>query len=72
MGTGWVLLADTLAGGQVFLSLTVLLLWTKLHSSRLTPDYGRIGTDLAWAGSVCCAELIIINPHFATALIWLR
>lgn len=35
MGTGWVLLADTLAGGLVFLSLTGLLLWTKLHGSRL-------------------------------------
>jgi hypothetical protein len=35
MGIGWVLLADTLAGGLVFLSLTGLLLWTKLHGSRL-------------------------------------
>ncbi len=36
MGTTWVLLADTLAGGLVFLSLTGLLLCTKLHGSRLT------------------------------------
>jgi hypothetical protein len=36
MGTAWILLADTLAGGLVFLSLTGLLLWTKLHGSRLT------------------------------------
>jgi uncharacterized protein len=36
MGVGWVLLVDTLAGGLVFLSLTGLLLWTKLHGSRLT------------------------------------
>ena len=36
MGVGWVLLADTLAGGLVFLSLTGLLLWTRLHGSRLT------------------------------------
>ncbi|MGZ5051942.1 MAG: PepSY-associated TM helix domain-containing protein [Methylobacter sp.] len=35
MGTAWVLLADTIAGGLVFLSLTGLLLWTKLHGSRL-------------------------------------
>jgi hypothetical protein len=35
MGTAWVLLADTLAGGLVFLSLTGLLLWTKLHGPRL-------------------------------------
>ncbi len=36
VGVGWVLLADTFAGGLVFLSLTGLLLWTKLHGSRLT------------------------------------
>lgn len=36
MDVGWILLADTLAGGMVFLSLTGLLLWTKLHGSRLT------------------------------------
>lgn len=36
LGVGWVLLADTLAGGLVFLSLTGLLLWTKLHGSRLS------------------------------------
>ena len=35
-GVGWVLLADTLAGGLVFLSLSGLLLWTRLHGSRLT------------------------------------
>jgi hypothetical protein len=35
MGTAWVLLADTLAGGLVFLSMTGLLLWTKLHGPRL-------------------------------------
>lgn len=36
MGVGWVLLADTLAGALTFLSLTGLLLWTRLHGSRLT------------------------------------
>lgn len=36
MGVSWVLLADTLAGGLVFLSLSGLLLWTRLHSNRLT------------------------------------
>ncbi|MGZ5008146.1 MAG: PepSY-associated TM helix domain-containing protein [Methylobacter sp.] len=35
LGTAWVLLADSLAGGLAFLSLTGLLLWTKLHGSRL-------------------------------------
>jgi hypothetical protein len=36
MSVGWVLLVDSLAGGLVFLSLTGLLLWTKLHGSKLT------------------------------------
>ena len=35
METAWVLLADSLAGGLVILSLTGLLLWTKMHGSRL-------------------------------------
>ncbi|WP_411727839.1 PepSY-associated TM helix domain-containing protein [Methyloglobulus sp.] len=35
MGVGWILLADTLAGGLVLLSLTGLLLWTKLHGPRV-------------------------------------
>ncbi|WP_019868032.1 PepSY-associated TM helix domain-containing protein [Methylovulum miyakonense] len=35
MGIGWVLLADTLAGGLVVLSLTGTLLWTGLHGKRL-------------------------------------
>jgi hypothetical protein len=35
LGAGWILLADSLAGGLVFLSLTGLLLWTKLHGPRL-------------------------------------
>lgn len=36
MGVGWILLVDSLGGGLIFLSLTGLLLWTKLHGSRLT------------------------------------
>jgi hypothetical protein len=48
MGTGWVLLADTLAGGLVFLSLTGLLLWTQLHGSRLTMA-GLVLTSLGLA-----------------------
>lgn len=35
MGLGWVLLADTLAGGLMLLSLTGILLWTGLHGQRL-------------------------------------
>lgn len=48
MGTAWVLLADTLAGGLVFLSLTGLLLWTKLHGSRLLMAGLGLGS-LGWA-----------------------
>jgi uncharacterized protein len=34
-GVGWILLADTLAGGLIVLALTGLLLWTRLHGPRL-------------------------------------
>lgn len=40
MGTGataaWVLLVDTLAGGLIVLALSGILLWSRLHGSRLT------------------------------------
>jgi hypothetical protein len=35
LGVGWILLADTLAGGLILLSLTGVLLWTRLHGRRL-------------------------------------
>jgi hypothetical protein len=39
MGNGvnaaWVLLADTLAGGLVVLALSGILLWSRLHGTRL-------------------------------------
>lgn len=35
MGIGWVLLVDTLAGALLLLSLTGILLWTRLHGPRL-------------------------------------
>jgi len=35
MGVGWVLLVDSLAGGLIALSLTGVLLWTRLHGPRL-------------------------------------
>ena len=47
MATGasaaWILLTDTLAGALIMLSITGLLLWTKLHGSRLLA-LGLIGT----------------------------
>lgn len=48
-GTGaspaWVLLADTLAGAMVMLSITGVLLWTKLRGSRLVMS-GLIGGSM--------------------------
>lgn len=47
MSTGadaaWILLADTLAGALIFLSLSGLLLWTRLHGPRLAA-LGLLGT----------------------------
>ena len=49
MATGasaaWILLTDTLAGALIALSLTGILLWTKLHGSRLLA-LGIGGTSL--------------------------
>lgn len=46
--TGWILLADTLAGGIVLLSVTGVLLWTRLHGPKLLAA-GLI------VGSLCAA-----------------
>lgn len=35
LGVGWVLLVDTLGGALIVLSLTGVLLWTRLHGPRL-------------------------------------
>lgn len=35
MNTGWILLVDSLAGALMFLSITGVLLWTKMRGSRL-------------------------------------
>lgn len=35
LGMGWVLLVDTLAGALILLSMTGILLWTRLHGPRL-------------------------------------
>lgn len=40
--TGWVLLADSIAGALILLSLTGVLLWTKMRGSRLAMT-GLIG-----------------------------
>ena len=35
MGVAWILLADSIAGSLIILSLTGILLWTRLHGPRL-------------------------------------
>ena len=50
MNAAWILLADTLAGGLILLSLTGILLWTRLHGGRLAAaglGLGSIGLVLA-------------------------
>lgn len=48
LNAGWILLADSLAGAMIFLSITGLLLWTKMRSSRLAMA-GLVGTSTALA-----------------------
>jgi hypothetical protein len=48
----WILLADTLAGGLIFLALSGILLWTRLGGSRLLAAglaLGGLGTTVALA-----------------------
>jgi uncharacterized protein len=47
LGVGWILLVDTLAGSIVLLSLTGVVLWTKLNRRRLV-GAGIVGTSLVW------------------------
>jgi len=46
----WVLLADTIAGGLVLLSVTGLLLWSRLHPIRLSTLGLSLGALVAAAG----------------------
>lgn len=49
--TAWVLLADTIAGAMIVLSITGVLLWTKMRQSRLVMT-GLIATSIVltiWA-----------------------
>lgn len=48
LNVGWILLVDTFAGAMIFLSITGVLLWTKMRGSRLTMA-GLIGTSLGLA-----------------------
>jgi hypothetical protein len=44
----WILLADTIAGGMMLLSITGLLLWTQLHTARTA-------AVLTSTGALCAA-----------------
>jgi uncharacterized protein len=48
MNAGWILLVDSLAGAMLVLSITGVLLWTKMRGSRLAMA-GLIGTSLGMA-----------------------
>jgi hypothetical protein len=45
MNAGWILLVDSLAGAMLVLSITGVLLWTKMRGSRLALA-GLVGTSL--------------------------
>lgn len=45
MNAGWILLVDSLAGAMLVLSVTGVLLWTKMRGSRLALA-GLVGTSL--------------------------
>lgn len=45
MNAGWILLADSLAGAMLILSITGVLLWTRMRGSRLAL-VGLVGTSL--------------------------
>lgn len=44
LSSGWILLVDSLAGAMIFLSITGVLLWTKMRGSRLVMA-GLVGTS---------------------------
>ena len=48
LNAGWILLVDSLAGAMIFLSITGVLLWTKMRGSRLAMA-GLVGTSTALA-----------------------
>ena len=48
MGIAWVLLFDTIAGALVTMSLTGVLLWSRLHGGRLL-GVALLGGSAAWA-----------------------
>jgi len=54
MNKGWILLVDSLAGALIMLSITGILLWTKMRNSRLM----LAGLSM---GSILLATLFVIQ-----------
>lgn len=50
VGAFWVLLSDTIAGGMIVLSVTGLLLWSRLHPVRLVGVATSLGALVAGVG----------------------
>lgn len=48
LGVGWILLIDTIAGALITMSLTGVLLWSRLHGRRLLAA-AIAGGSLLWA-----------------------
>jgi hypothetical protein len=48
LGVGWILLIDTIAGALITMSVTGVLLWSRLHGRRLAA-VGIAGGSLMWA-----------------------
>lgn len=57
LGVVWVLLVDTIAGALVTMSVTGMLLWSRLHGRRLTA-LALIAGSLAWG-------LVAATPYFS-------
>lgn len=55
VGAFWVLLSDTIAAGMIVLSVTGLLLWSRLHPLRLAAVATSLGALLAGVGYLISA-----------------
>jgi len=55
LGVGWILLIDTIAGALITMSVTGVLLWSRLHGKRLTAAAIMFGC-LVWALSASLSQ----------------
>lgn len=56
LGVAWVLLIDTIAGALIAMSITGVLLWSRLHGPRLLAA--------ALAGGCIAAAFVTTMPFF--------